>query len=161
MSQCSVSSSSSVPCPLPWSGCSMPTVLWCRAFPNPRPSPGTAPCRSLGPVAVTQSRAQRCPPLPMRSCSRHQAPLSSSALCPAHPGPQRLQCPTSNAALSPVLLSAHHLTLGEQPLAGPMPSSPPEPISAPQAPPRPRGPVPTRAEDAPRPHPPCGAEVPP
>ena len=34
-----------------------------------------------GPVAVTQSRAQRCPPLPVRSCSRHER--SPQLLCSA------------------------------------------------------------------------------
>jgi len=33
VSQCSVSSGSSGPCPLPWAGCSMPPTLWSRAFP--------------------------------------------------------------------------------------------------------------------------------
>ena len=83
---------------------------------------------------------------------------SAPQLCEQHTQP--LPRLTSTAALSPALLSAHHRTSGEAPSAGPRPSSPPEPISAPQAPPRPREPVPTRVEDKPRSHPPCGAEVP-
>ena len=38
----------------------------------PRPSPAAAPCRPLSP-SLSQSRAQRCPPLPVRSCRRHEA----------------------------------------------------------------------------------------
>jgi len=34
LSQCSLSCSSSGPCPLPWAACSMPTTLWSR-LPNP------------------------------------------------------------------------------------------------------------------------------
>ena len=39
------------------------------------PSPPLAQLHAIpsGPVAVTQSRAQRCPPLPVRSCSHHEA----------------------------------------------------------------------------------------
>jgi len=41
-----------------------------------------------GPVAVTQSRAQRCPPLPVRSCSCHET--SPQLLCSALSKPRGL-----------------------------------------------------------------------
>ena len=58
----------------------MPTTLWGRAFPW-APSPPLTQLHAIpsGPVAVTQSRAQRCPPLPVRSCGRHEA--SPQLLC--------------------------------------------------------------------------------
>jgi len=55
---------------------SMPTALCCSPCPWPPAAPPLTQLHALpsGPVAVTQSRAQRCPPLSVRSCSRHEAP---------------------------------------------------------------------------------------
>ena len=62
------------PCPQPCAAHSISPALWCRPFPSP-------PAVPSGPVAVRESRAQRCPLLPVRSCSRHQA--SPQLLCSA------------------------------------------------------------------------------
>ena len=65
----------------------MPTALGAVLCPLPSGAepfpPLTAPCRSLGPVAVTQSRAQHCLLLPDPSTSS-QPPLGCSlvAVCP-------------------------------------------------------------------------------
>jgi len=45
----------------------------------PRPPLAQLHAVPSGPIAVTQSRAQHCPPLPVRSCSRHDA--SPQLLC--------------------------------------------------------------------------------
>ena len=45
---------------------------------------------SSGNVAVTESRAQRCPPLPVRSCSCHEA--SPQLLCSGPSTPKDLSC---------------------------------------------------------------------
>ena len=47
--------------------------LWQSLSLTPRTPPTQLHAVPSGPVAVTQSRAQRCPLLPVRSCSRHQA----------------------------------------------------------------------------------------
>jgi len=57
---------------------------------TPFPAPPLTQLHAVpsGPVAVTQSRAQRCPPLPVRSCSRHEASpqlLCSALRKPSHP----------------------------------------------------------------------------
>ena len=48
---------------------SMPTALWCRTFPSPPPAPPLTQFHTVpsSPVAATESRAQCCPPLRMRS----------------------------------------------------------------------------------------------
>ena len=68
-------------CPLPCAARSMPTALWCRPFPWPPAAPPLAQLRAVpsGPVTATKSRAQRCPTLPVRSCSHHEA--SPQLLC--------------------------------------------------------------------------------
>ena len=50
VSRCSLSSSSSGLCPLPWAACSMPTALWGRIFPRPPPAPLLMqhPCHEQG-----------------------------------------------------------------------------------------------------------------
>ena len=61
-----------VPCPLP--------LLQTPSLNPSCPSPDTAPCRSLGPVTVTESRAQHCPSTPLvRGCSCHET--SPQLLC--------------------------------------------------------------------------------
>ena len=68
----------------------MPTALWCRPCPTLLAAPPLTQLHAipLGPVAVTQSRAQRCPPLPARSCSRNEA--SSQLLCSGLSKPREL-----------------------------------------------------------------------
>ena len=61
-------------------------ALWCRPFPSPphtptRPSPDTAPHRSLWPCRCHRAELSAAPPLPVRSCSRHEA--SPQLLCSA------------------------------------------------------------------------------
>ena len=93
LSRCFLHSDSLGLCPLAWAAYSVLTALWLRIFsltPS-RPSPDTAPCCSLSPVAVTESRAQRCPPAP---CKELRPPwgLSSALLLWAEhtQGPQLL-----------------------------------------------------------------------
>jgi len=70
------------PCPLPWAGCSMPTALWCRPFPSPPAAPPLTQHHAvpLGPVAVTQSRAQGCPSTP---CEELQPSSGLPSACSA------------------------------------------------------------------------------
>ena len=71
----SLNSDSLRPRPLPWSGCSMSTTSGAGPVPNPQL---LLPCHSsmLFPRALSLSpRAElsAAPPLPVRSCSRHEA----------------------------------------------------------------------------------------
>ena len=89
----SLSSSSSGLCPLPWAARSMPTTLWCRPFPLPPAAPPLAQLHSVpsGPVTV-RAELSAAPPLPVRSCSRHEA--SPQLLCSALSMPRDLNCCT-------------------------------------------------------------------
>ena len=76
LSRHSVNSCSSGPCPLPWAACSMSNPSLTPSC----PSPDTSPCHSFGPIAVTESRAQRCPSAPLtKSYSHHEG--SPHLLC--------------------------------------------------------------------------------
>ena len=68
--------------------------LWGRTFPSPPSDLHLTQLHAVpsGPVAVTESRAQCCPPLPVRSCSHHEPPLSllcSDFSCPSYILPYR------------------------------------------------------------------------
>ena len=96
LSQCSLSSSTGA----------MPTVLWCRPclasqsqiLVN-RPPLTQLHAVPSGPVTVTQSRAQRSPPLPVRSCSRHEA--FPQLLCSALSKPRGLRAPHTPCPADP------------------------------------------------------------
>ena len=70
----------------------MPTKDSPHPFPDIQPAPPLTQLHAVpsGPVAVTQSRAQRCPPLPVRSRSRHQA--SPQLLCSGLNNPRDFSC---------------------------------------------------------------------
>ena len=89
--QHSLSSGSSGPCLLPWGAVPCPMPSEAEPFPNP-PIPPLTHFHAVpsGPVVVTESRAQRCPPLPVRSCSCHEASLS--LLCSGPNKPRGLSC---------------------------------------------------------------------